>query len=378
MADRNTQTPKVGSEASEAVRMLCDVSAICSETDGIPSMGRRVLRRVCRFNGWVAGRIYLHEVGGVPLREVASFADRDAETPSRRAFRSVAECLLDRAVRDGHSTWATPEHAHDPARDLYTWVCAPIKVENRNIGAFVLASEQPAPDGAEIRGALESVAVQFGGVVRRNETARLLDSATRAERNRIGRDLHDTVAQDLAGLTLVSANAAMRLEGRRDPEAEVVRSVAERLTSAVEMTRSIVRGLLPVGLESGLADALCRLCEDIADTHETECVPEVEPVGLDADTALQLFLIAREALLNSVRHAGPSRVVVRLYEQGGDAVLEICDNGQGFAEAGAVTGGSGLTIIRHRATLVDGRVSIASEPGRGTTVRCVLPIEDES
>jgi len=352
--------------------MLCDVSAICSQAEGLQAMGSRILRRVCHFNGWLAGGIYLESNSEAPLREVASFREDGAPGPSDAVFLAVAKRLLSRVAHNGDSAWASPAGEHRAEDDLFTWVCAPIKVESRMLGALILASEAPVPDGDEIRGALESVAIQFGSVVRRHETARLLDSATRAERNRIGRDLHDTVAQDLAGLGLVSANSAKRLEDRDDREAEVVRSVSDRLTTVVENIRSIVRGLLPVGMESGLPNALRRLCEDAADTHDTRCVAEIEEIDIDEAPALHLFLIAREALLNSMRHGGATEVVVRLYRQGEDIVLEIRDDGRGFDDAARVAGGSGLTIIRHRASLIDGRVSIASEQGRGTTVRCVV------
>ena len=198
------------------------------------------------------------------------------------------------------------------------------------------------------------------------------------EKARIGRDLHDSLGQKLTG-AMYLFGAYRQRAGTADAAADTdAAQITSTLKDAVSQVRRIARGLAPVALtEDGLADALRRLAEESSALFqkEIEFYAEREGRPKDTGTAEHLYLIAQEALNNAVKHGGGTRIVMSLdYDERG-GVLAIEDNGRGF-EADRKPdreGGNGLRIMRHRAEVFGGELSVAPGPIGGVRVTCRFP-----
>ena len=190
--------------------------------------------------------------------------------------------------------------------------------------------------------------------------------AAAAERDRLVREVHDTVAQGLASV-IVHLDAAGR---DADPAGEIDQARQSAVTALAE-TRRTVLGLAPSPLEGrSLAEAL-QLELGWANPTGNLDVRLVEagiPVSLPGGLAHQLFRIAQEALTNAVRHAGAKSVRIGLIHEDGTVAVLVQDDGQGFSADEAV-GSIGLRGMRERARLIGGTLEVDSVAGWGTRVR---------
>ena len=198
------------------------------------------------------------------------------------------------------------------------------------------------------------------------------------EKARIGRDLHDSLGQKLTG-AMYLFGAYRQRAGAADAAAETdAAQITSTLKDAVSQVRRIARGLAPVALtEDGLSDALRRLAEESSALFQKDVEFYAEREGLpqDAGTAEHLYLIAQEAVNNAVKHGNGSRIVMSLDYDGHGGILAIEDNGRGF-EADRKPdreGGNGLRIMRHRAEVFGGELSVGPGPTGGVRVTCRFP-----
>ncbi|HEX9338043.1 MAG TPA: GAF domain-containing sensor histidine kinase [Pseudonocardiaceae bacterium] len=200
------------------------------------------------------------------------------------------------------------------------------------------------------------------------------------ERNRIARELHDAVTQKLFSLRLTADAAAALLE--RDPAraATELATVRQLAADAAGELRAIMVGLRPADLAGDGLDVALRKQADLLDrVHRAAVRFTGEPVvGLTAARQEAAYRIAQEALHNALRHGDPNQVTITLAGQHGAAVLEIADDGTGFDTDANVDARRrlGLASMRERAADVGGRLSVASRPGGGATVRLTVPVDE--
>lgn len=227
---------------------------------------------------------------------------------------------------------------------------------------------------------LSTIAYQVGIAV---ERARLAEESTRLaraeERERIAREIHDTLAQGLTGIALQIEAALPHLTD--DPERaqeRLQRALAVTRDSLEEARRSVLYLRTTPLAGKPLADALVGLGRRF--THETGILVRVSASGrerLPLPVEGELFRIAQEALANIRTHAGAHQVAITLRERDGRAALSIRDDGVGFVPAAAGDGHHGILGMRERARLAGGSLRIRSRPGRGTTVTATVPLEDD-
>lgn len=202
------------------------------------------------------------------------------------------------------------------------------------------------------------------------------------ERNRIARELHDAVTQQLFSLRLTADAAAALVD--RDPAraAAEMRTVRELAAAATDELRAIMVGLRPVDLAGDGLDVALRKQADLLDrVHRASVRFTGEPVaGLSAAGQEAAYRIAQEALHNALRHGHPGQVVITLAARDGAAVLEITDDGTGFDMDvnTSATRRLGLASMRERAAAAGGRLSVRSRPGGGATVTLTVPTDGES
>jgi signal transduction histidine kinase len=194
------------------------------------------------------------------------------------------------------------------------------------------------------------------------------------ERQRLARELHDSVSQALYGIALGARTA--RTLADRDPAKvgeplDYVLSLAE--AGLAEM-RALIFELRPESLETeGLVAALEK---QIAMTSARYNIAVAADLGAEPEVPIEmkecLYRIGQEALHNMVKHAEATEVTVKLRSEGGAVELTVTDNGKGFDPAGDFAGHLGLRSMRERCAAVGGEVAIESSEGHGTTVRARL------
>ena len=256
-------------------------------------------------------------------------------------------------------------------------VVLPLKVKGQVIGVLDVESERINDFDADDLIVLQLLANQIATAI---ENARLYEQAQQLaalqERQKLARELHDSVSQALYGIALGARTARVQLD--RDPAQavepmEYVLSLAE--AGLAEM-RALIFELRPESLATeGLVAALEKQANALRTRHQLQVrtLFSSEPeVGLEIKQAL--FRIAQEALHNIVKHARASQVDVWLQERDGVISLDIRDNGRGFDPTALFPGHLGLQSMRERIERLGGEFYLESEPGKGTAVMAVLSV----
>jgi len=240
-----------------------------------------------------------------------------------------------------------------------------------------------------IVGALALIAFAWAALLRRrvSEQTEIIRmqverSAVKDERQRIARELHDTIEQELAGVSLQLRNARQRLVHAPDQAGSSLDLAEKMLRHCRDEARSSIRDLRSVALEQrGLHGALQEFLVPLAAESGAQFTFETHgaPRNLPGPAEIHLLRIAHEAVSNAARHSGASEIRVRLSYEPEAVVLEVSDNGQGFdPKAPAPRGHFGILGIHERANKLRASVSIESAPGTGTTIRAVVPHSAET
>ena len=207
----------------------------------------------------------------------------------------------------------------------------------------------------------------------------VLDIATH-EQQRIGQDLHDMTGQELTGLSYLAQSLADSLRQKQLPEHQSAARLVSGLESALRQVRSIAKGLVLVNLDSeGLTTALQSLAKEIQSISGIAChfVCDQSVLLDDSQIATQLFLIAREAINNCIKHSQAHQIRVTLGIVNNVAVLEVWDDGVGIPEDYR-TNGIGLHVMAYRANAMSGSLTIEENDRGGTRVLCRIPLSHES
>lgn len=198
------------------------------------------------------------------------------------------------------------------------------------------------------------------------------------ERNRLARDLHDSVKQQMFALTMLMGSAQLEMD--ESSEARRILAQAERTaTSAQQEMTTLIQALRPVALaNSDLGAALRKLCGEWEARHGIVCALEAPgPLAMDGDAEQEIFRVAQEALANIAKHSDATHVDVRAEDDHGALVLRIRDNGHGFDVAEAQGRGLGLSTMRERLARLGGTLQISSSVG-GTIVEARAPLSQRT
>lgn len=201
------------------------------------------------------------------------------------------------------------------------------------------------------------------------------------ERQRIARDLHDSVSQSLFSMTLHARTAERSLKqtGRKayDVVARELAQVGELSRTALAEMRALIFELRPRGLaEEGLVSALTKHAGAVSAREglAIEVTGPSERLPISAECEEHLYRLGQEALANVTKHATATKALVAVTNDGTNVSLAVHDDGRGFDPSATYDGHLGLTTMRSRAGDMGARLSIDSKPGSGTLVRVQLPI----
>lgn len=193
-----------------------------------------------------------------------------------------------------------------------------------------------------------------------------------SEREKLGQDLHDEVAQDLVGIACSLDLLGRRLEQKSLPEAAQVSDITRLVDRALTEVRHVARGLYPATLRAeGLCESLDELCQLMSDLFKIECrfVRDGEVKPIDPGIAIHLYRIAQEATNNAVKHGRASQVITTLRAADGELKMTIADNGSGIIPPSSTHRGMGLQIMDYRARCIGGTIQIGRrDPESGTLV----------
>jgi signal transduction histidine kinase len=258
---------------------------------------------------------------------------------------------------------------------MRSFLGVPIVARGGIIGAFYLTEKVGADAfGDDDQQLIEMLAAHAAIAI---ENARLYERSRELtvveERNRVARELHDSVTQNLFGVVLAAEAASTLID--RDPAAARVQldRVRELARAGMEELRSLIYELRPAALaDEGLAATLRKHVGVLRRVYPQEIALKVSGAprpGAPGDG--DVLRIAQEALHNALRHAHASRIDVTLSARDGRLALAVHDDGVGFDPAAAEVRGRrlGLTSMEERARALGGTLRIDSKPGAGTTVR---------
>jgi signal transduction histidine kinase len=293
------------------------------------------------------------------------------------------------AMLEGRQPFRTPDIHTDPRfrgwwprehPDMRSFLGVPIAGPDGVIGAFYLTCKEGAPefDAADeeviaLLAAHAAIAITNAALYERSRELSIL-----SERNRLALELHDVVSQKLFGVVLGAESAGTLLERDVAAGREQVARVGALAREALDELGSLILELRPPDLaRDGLCGALRKHVDVLRRLHGT-------PIAIQADASVsagggerdrEVLRIAQEALHNALRHAGASRVDVRLAGEDGRVRLEVADDGTGFdpGDAELRSRRLGLTSMEERAARLGGRLEIHSAPGAGALVRLEVP-----
>ncbi|MAT19368.1 MAG: two-component sensor histidine kinase [Leifsonia sp.] len=199
------------------------------------------------------------------------------------------------------------------------------------------------------------------------------DHGATAERERFARELHDTIAQSLTGIVLLTQQARREFRtGRLDDAALEMLETAARDT--LTETRSLVAGTAPVDLGGGITTALARLAARFErETGMTVTLEAAEGIVLDRDVEVVVLRCAQEGLANVRKHSAASHARIELSIDDGAARVRVIDDGVGFDPTVRRGAGFGLDGLTARVELVGGTVSVDGTPG-ATTLTARVPL----
>ena len=257
-----------------------------------------------------------------------------------------------------------------------SFMVVPMMLKERIVGLLSVSSgreEFYTPHHAELAQAI----AQHAAIAIDNARlyAQAQELATLEERQRLARELHDSVTQALFGINVAAHTA--RAQVQRDPmkaleSIEYVRTLAQ---GGMAEMRALLFELRPESLENeGLVVAIRKHTQALVARHEVPITLELDgepPTPLVVKEAL--YRITQEALNNIFKHARPTAVSVTLARDADMTVLEVADDGEGFDPSAEYPGHLGLRSMAERASRLGGTMSVDSEMGKGTRVRIAMP-----
>jgi PAS domain S-box-containing protein len=368
-------------DRTRELRALYDVMVAAGASLDLRTVLDRSLSQVLRVMRCEVGAIHLLSEGGETLCMAASqgvpshIVEQSQVVPRGEGLvgwvvEHSSPVVIPTLMESPRPLLALPTHANQG------YVGVPVRAKGQVLGVLSVIGEPGRCFSEAEVSLLASIADEVGVAV---ENARLHEQAQELavvrERERLARELHDSVTQSLYSLTLL-AEAGQRLvgAGERERVGEYLGRLGEISQQALKEMRLLVYQLRPLVLKrEGLVGALQERLDAVEKRAGVDARLLVKgTVSLSAPVEDELYRIAQEALNNALKHAAPSTVRVIISANDGRVSLVIEDNGRGFNPQSAGNGGLGLVSIRERAQKLGGSLQVTSAPGKGTTVRVDL------
>ncbi len=375
---------------TEDMSLLNDIASALTASLELDEVLNRTLAVVMNYMKVEVGEIFLLEDDQETLRMVLHRGQAAEAFWTRNRFK-IGEGVIGEVARTGQARitedlsgelkYLRPAVVQAGFRQIAYW---PLKSGESLLGVMSVAtrSDQPLdPRGLELVGAVANwagLAIENGQLHQNAQRLAVLE-----ERDRIGMDLHDGIIQSVYAVGLTLENASQAIDDEPALAKLRIKESIDGLNQAIRDIRAYILDLRPRQMgNEGLLSGLRRLATEYrANTFSDVAlnVPEDSLEHLPPLSARVLFHICQEALANAAKHAAAKHVDVNLWLTQERVVLEVHDDGRGFAvEKMSTTIGHGLSNMQTRAHSVGGDVDISSAVGEGTTVLAWVPRSDRS
>ncbi len=375
--------------AQQRLRAQQATTDALAESYTLSEAGPKIFRAICENLGCDWGELWRVDPAANVLRCAQTWHPASQRLP--RVERATKDLGFARGEGIPGSVWARnqplwiedvsqqPAPQRTRAADKYglrTVFAFPIRLNQEVLGVITVFSRRVLPPDKHLLQLLKDICSQIGQVMgRRRAEGQLLEISER-EQQRIGRDLHDGLCQQLAGIAYIASNLQRQLAAQSPSEAGVAGRIAALSRATASQARQIARGLNPVNLGTmGLVAALDELASSIGTMFSISCRFESNHrVHIrDHGVAVHLYRITQEAIHNGIIHGKATEICVSLHRRRGGTVLSIVDNGRGLSGDSAEGRGMGFENMNCRARAIGAKLQIASCRGGGTIISCILP-----
>lgn len=378
-------------ERTRELTTLLDVShSVASTLELRPLVGLILdqLKSVVDYDGatiFTAASDEIHVLdyrGPIPYDEVLGYSFQlDAAGADREVIRRHAPVIIGDVRGDEPLALAFQRTAGERLDTTYgyirSWMGVPLLLKDRIVGLLTL--DNGAPDFYTARHAKLALAIANQAAVA-IENARLYEQAQELavmmERQRIARELHDSVSQALYGIALGARTARTLLDGDAPKVVEALDYVLSLAQAGLAEIRALIFELRPEALETeGLVGALTKQAVSLRARYGVEVLADLsEEPDVRAEIKEALYRIGQEAMHNTVKHARATEVELRLAQGDDELTLEVRDNGIGFDPHRSYPGHLGLKSMRERAARLGGTLTFDSAPGCGASIQARFPL----
>jgi signal transduction histidine kinase len=296
----------------------------------------------------------------------------DMHVPETNYIRCLPDELIGRTVGDLYGEEAHGEQVRRNRKAIATGSVEVFQYRMPIADAVMSLEARVARSGDD------EVVVAVRDVSDRVELERKLTVLGERERNHIGREIHDGLAQMLTGVKLMLENLEKRLEGERSRYARDASQATELINDTIAQAREVVRGLSPIPEGTTLPQALELLATQSSKYLGVVCRTSLNcrPPPLGEAAIAHLYRIAQEAITNAVRHGRATVIDLSCKCNESSLVLRVADNGSGLTHRADDGEGLGVRIMSYRARAIGGEVTIASREEGGTLVTCTCLLRE--
>ena len=361
-------------ERTRYLELLLAVSDVSHQAQSIREALQRTVDLICSSCEMPYGSAVL-----LPEPRIASAVDIGVEYRSRASLVNLISDLNPPPGRDRLLQRAIEgQHVVVDESTSTTAIVLPILL-GRTVPALLELWTNAAPaDMESLVAVMERIRTEVGRVFERDEFQRVIEESTHIEQQSLIGDLHDGLGHQLSGLTWLAHSLVLKLQESDAQHAASATDLHTGLRKSLQMLRRSLRGLTPIQLdEGGLILALAALVTETSQRFPCQCEFDCNLTELPVSdfTAAQIYRIVQESLTNVGKHSKATMACVTLLRHRDRFTLSISDNGDGRSTAENADAGLGFSIMRHRARLISGDLSIRDATAGGLQILLEAPLQ---
>lgn len=395
------------SRAEARIHLLQLLTMDISESPDFYSALNSSLRTICRLTGWCYGEAWIPAPDGKVIECSPAWYKCSRKLDVFRRFSMDIKFasgvgLPGRVWKSGKPEWIKDVSVVPEQLFLRTGIAGkcslkagfgvPIARKDNVLAVLAFFLHKPKEKDSDMVELVSAVATQLGALIQRKKMeeelalSRIklrnlslsLQRGMETERKTLARRIHDELGQSLSALKMDLSWIKKQLNKDQKNLFQEIDRTLGLIQTTIRSVQNISAELRPALLDNmGLTAAINWHVKNFEERKGIKCriVSDPEEVALDPDSSTALFRIFQEALTNTVRHSGATKVLVNVKKVRGRVTIEVIDNGRGIGPARLTDPGSiGIIGMRERAESFGGILSISSEPGKGTTVKVSVPV----
>ncbi|TWT56062.1 CheR family methyltransferase [Allorhodopirellula solitaria] len=401
LRDANRTLERRVARRTELLTILQHVTRIANEAQSVESAMRLAMAGLADFNGWRIGhlwRLSTQHDSEMPRLTSTKIWHVSDQIDQQKAELTEFQRRIEQTTIDTPGTLAgivaetgQPQQVRDisevpdalqrqaAAAGLRGAIAFPIMIREETVAVIEFFSEEPTSPEPEFLEIMPEVGIQLGHVVQRKRLERVVADIANEEERRIGRELHDGIAQQLTGGALIAESIRARMPPELSPQITNLDHLIEILQEAHEDVSRLSRGLMPDTVAAAdLMPSLNRLAAELERRFRIDITLHCEEfddsfVRIDA-AAATIYQIARESLHNAIKHSGSGRIDVELSTSDFFRMV-VVDRGDGFDTRQIKPKSNGLRIMRYRAEMIGGELTVETADGDGTRIILTIPLK---